>query len=747
VNIPGLLNEMKVSWDLPSDTAKARRRAGLDQWYTLEAKADSDKDWKDWREVVSTKLPSEQANPTYLKPHPDRRPPKNTCRLRLSYVDDVGTQFQVEWPSVTFEETPWRDKLLATVAVTALSGAVIVLLPRVFRSPPLLASLVRYPVWGIAVLASLYPDFTSWINNATHQVIYLPGVTLGLIVLLTVLLGVGLVSPKALRAFAGDDAVANMIALFAIQFPRFRAHLFRDYVAELEERLKAELADAKEEYVALPARLDPDDQPGPRARPDEAVRDLLTGRPPKDGKSRVVLVQWPGGCGKSAFVRQVLALALKRFLDNPTAPVPVICKPSKDKTVHDLVREGLGRHSLSDSVFDEHLAAGHLVAVFDGLSESEMTPEQLADFVKGDSGQKTALLLATRPGRPYREELRKVASDRTILVDPQSLNDDSLTVFMTVYLARDRADPKTRDTAAALSEKTLATCRARDGKTYLPLLVRLSILVGPGADSVAQINRKTFDTLVRERYPDLVDRTVQMCVKTYGEQGNQARVLATEANEERRALLQQMYNVGILVSAELRGRASAAGPHGDRPNSGDEDRSLPVQVRFFHDSMQSYLTAVGFFHGEDVWSQLPRAACNPIFGRPSELFQMCLHVFKPDDCLRLDLEKGLRDWANRFERGLSKEIVLRACPDDLRQALGWQLSPEESAGIAVKKAVDLCGQQAGDVGEEIRLLGILYGNLGPTIWDLEHAEGAATAATRQVPPAPPSGPQAVVAGS
>jgi hypothetical protein len=659
-------------------------------------------------------------------PLPDER-----YEVRLSYTEDAGTQLQAAWHDLTFEEelTPWWRKLLATVGVVVLLGTALVLLPRLFRGPPLLNSLIRYPTWGLAVLAPFHAE----LKTLFEQTLYPEGVALGLVILLAALVGVGLLSPKALRAFAGDDAAANKIALFAVQFPRFRARLFHEYVSELEKRLQAEVSEAKEEYVALPALLHPDDQPSPRIRPDEAVRDLLTARRPEDRKN--VLVEWPGGRGKSAFVRQVLKLALARFRSDPSAPLPVFCEPAKDKTVATLVHEGLGRHALSDTVFAEHLFAGHFVAVFDRLSESEMPPEQLADFVKSEAGQKTCLLLATRPGRPYREALRKVASDRIVLVDPQSLDENTLAKFVEVYLARDRQDLKTRDRAAPLSEKTRVACRAMDGTTYLPLLVRLAILVGAEADSVAKIYRMTFNRLVRDRYPDLFDKTAQMCVSTYGKQGNQARVLATEVEKEPRALLQQLYDVGILVSAP------AAGPR----EGAQEHESLPTQVRFFHDSMQSYLTAVGLLHSADGWSELEDAACNPHFGRPSELFQMCLHVFKPDERLNQELKKCLRDWANRFERGLSKEVVLRACPDDLREALGLQLHPEESAGIALKKAVDMCGEQAGDVTEEVRLLGIVYGNLGPTIWDLKHPDGVAAASSQAVP-ARSNAPPAIATG-
>jgi hypothetical protein len=46
--------------------------------------------------------------------------------------------------------------------------------------------------------------------------------------------------------------------------------------------------------------------------------------------------------------------------------------------------------------------------------------------------------------------------------------------------------------------------------------------------------------------------------------------------------------------------------------------------------------------------------------------------------------------------------------------------PRESAGVFLKKAVDLCTQDV--ARREVRYLGILYGGLAPLIWQLARKE-------------------------
>src|SRR5205823_4235937 len=102
----------------------------------------------------------------------------------------------------------------------------------------------------------------------------------------------------------------------------------------------------------------------------------------------------------------------------------------------------------------------------------------------------------------------------------------------------------------------------------------------------------------------------------------------------------------------------------------------PHQVRFFHDSMQTYLTARGLFARSD-WSCFVRAAGLPAFcaapGRDrramSELFMMCVGIFRPLDRLRDCLKQTSFDWSLTRAQDLTWRDVLLATPPRLRSAL------------------------------------------------------------------------------
>jgi hypothetical protein len=326
-----------------------------------------------------------------------------------------------------------------------------------------------------------------------------------------------------------------------------------------------------------------------------------------------------------------------------------------------------------------------------------------------------------------------------VLVEPQRLTEENLEVFQKAYLEQDGKQPNS--IAAPLSERMKAACRAPD-QTYLPLLVRLAILVGGGKEgSVADVYGKTFGLLLKRKNkedPQLLNDAAKMCVSTYWQNGY--RRLAFEGiPPKRQEVLQKLREAEILVPYDMR-------PH---PIGGN-----PRLLRFFHDSMQSYLTALGLFLGKseedkviDGWKELWRAAGDPMFRdktdiaseTAAELFQMCLHVFIPPEQLRDGFKKDLSAWVKKYERGLSKDDVLAACPGDLRQALELQLNDNESAGIFLGKAVTLCAQIEAD--QEVRYLGILYGKLAPRIWHIAQEEAAERASKQPAPLEPGQSPE------
>jgi hypothetical protein len=119
----------------------------------------------------------------------------------------------------------------------------------------------------------------------------------------------------------------------------------------------------------------------------------------------------------------------------------------------------------------------------------------------------------------------------------------------------------------------------------------------------------------------LLDRAAQLYVDTYWKDGY--RSLVSEGSGDGKNVVEALRAAGVLVPVGARSAPGESSP----------------QLRFFHDSMQSYLTARGLF-AKGMWDALPRAAGFPKFievrqGRAaSELLEMCVHVFGPQERLR-----------------------------------------------------------------------------------------------------------------
>jgi hypothetical protein len=643
--------------------------------------------------------------------------PRQTYRLVLALRNDLGSDLRITWPEAVFVASgpPWyRNKWLVTVAVFLGIAVVAGVAFLVLRPLPALSSWSPLLFWLLGAAGTRLPDLDKWLY---------PGVLLLLLgATLVACFGLGLVSPSAFRLLCRVEPF-NKLSPVALRFGFVRRRLFAEYVGWLEWQLKLLRADAgnNEVYVPIPATLGADPSSTTLlAEPALEICRRLTAAEPAQRCN--VLLQAPGGRGKSALLRQVVQLAVARFKTNPHSPLPVLCNPFDAPNVEAMIRDSLARHVPSEEAFAQQLLAGDFIVVVDGLTESGLQPDVLRKFIESEPGRMTCFLLGARPDRGYRQAVQTVPG-RTLLVEPQRLTEENLEAFEKVYLEQDRQQPNS--VAAPLSATMKAACRAAD-HTYLPLLVRLAVLVGGGTEgSVAEVYRKTFHLLLSRTEaadPELLDAAARMCVSTYWQNGY--RLLAFEGvPSRRREVMQKLWNAGILV------------PHDVWP---DPIRPSPRMLRFFHDSMQSYLTALGLFRGRseedeqiDGWRGLGRAAGDSVFRDKSdmvsetaaELFQMCLHVFIPPEQLRDVFRLDIAAWIETYERGLSKDDVLKACPMDLGRALELQLEASESAGSFLKKAVKLCAQV--ELEDEVRYLGILYGKLAPRIWQIAQGEAAA----------------------
>ena len=256
-------------------------------------------------------------------------------------------------------------------------------------------------------------------------------------------------------------------------------------------------------------------------------------------------------------------------------------------------------------------------------------------------------------------------------------------------------------------------CRGPDG-SYLPILVRLALLIGgDGVASVAEIYQQTFLKLFgrHDIYDNearkALDEAAQLCLQTFWPTGYRGIAFAS-ADAMRAALLQRLLDAGVLVST---GRVSRG-------------EGRPREVRFFHDSIQSYLTARGLF-AKDAWNEFARAAGCPEIrgdssdggnGRVSEVFLMCVQVFAPDEKLVAVLRADLEAWSRDCGGDLTRNAVLGTLQSKMRAAVETKLATDAGGGAALREATLLC--DAGSDPERIEKLAALYGAIAPLVWPL-----------------------------
>ena len=506
----------------------------------------------------------------------------------------------------------------------------------------------------------------------------------------------------------------HWLAPFSLMIGKVRGRVYDPYLKELENQLEmARRAANQETYVRLPALVARQGDQEPGAIDSDPAALIFNALMSADASDRAnVLVQAPGGRGKSALVREVVKRAISEFRRSPLRPLPLLCDPRNEK-IEDIAARALGRHLVLKDQLGPELESGAYFLVFDGLTEASLKPESVKDYVTSGYGCASRMLISTRPSEKYHKATG--FSDRHVTVEPLRLDHETLKVFVNTYSATDGQ----RTSREAISPKTLEACQASDG-TYLPILVRLAVRFGAsGIDNVADLYRVTFAQLLQAKFEAtddtkdrLLDDASDLCVATYWR--DQVRTLAfSDAAKEQKSVLQQLLHADIVLAAE-------ATPFMDEPK----------EVRFFHDSMQSFLTARGLFRSEHCWDALFRAAGDPGFveaqsdlltSKGSELFQMCVAVYKPVEKLRRGLRDHLMVWSQRHADDLTKNNVLQSLSDDVLQHPSWKYQPQDGVGLTLQHAIELCAT-IDEERRDARTLSFLYGSLAPMLWRIPRSQ-------------------------
>ena len=643
--------------------------------------------------------------------------------VRLTYADTWGSSVVCTWRNVTLATSLW-----SRIASNPLGRATVILLVPILVlclalhhdfllrqwSPVLVTS-------ADALWAHLQPDLLklTWLD------VLIAAALVGVATLL-----LALTSPAAFRAIARLEPFARAVP-YVMRLSRIRRLLYKDFLVQLSEQIDQRREKAtNEHYVPIQVRLldvcGSLGLAGGEVMNAERLAFILSSQPePSATRGADVLVEGPGGRGKSALLHELVCQAIESFRTTNGAPLPVIGDPEKE-TVEEMILAGLGPYSLSTEYTRAAIASGDFVLFVDGLSEAGRRASILDRYFFGERRQLSRVCVTTRPSPALRDSFAK--SERWLVVEPSRLDDANVDEFIRSYATADaraklRSDGTTdleaekrkiEEHAAAVLERTkaiVAILRSTEG-TYLPLLVRFGMLLDADVDTVADVLDATVKRLLKPCAPDAATRDQlyrdlsELAYSSYFVDSKRTIVASHYAKFQ--ASFETWSAAGLLTPDK--GLALLTGQ--------------PSRFQFLHDSLQSYLAA-HWLAANDRWDDLFAAAGDPVFARAasdlsgeqrSELFSMCLLTFEPVATMRQYMADGLSAWCNRLFRLFSLDDVLGGLAPDIVKELGHDsghISPKALLGLALELAVKRDAAQ-----DSCDRVAKLYARLAPLVWPL-----------------------------
>jgi hypothetical protein len=571
-------------------------------------------------------------------------------------------------PGVYYGETKWDGVVFALPLSdrpdirTVVLYILLVLFAMLLSQITLIRTSIRRwlppAIAAVAGSGSVSTLFTERLNVDGKLLVALIGCTFLLALVF------GLLSTKVFRYVSSVEPF-HFLAPLALASDNMRERLYRDYIKQLLQRIELQRKKLGGEfYTNLPCEL------------IAALGDIPTTVNPvtlvlETSQTLRVLISGPGGRGKSAILRQLAFVACTRYQQNPSSPIPIFSSASAG-TVVEIISKSLGEYAFSNDILNAQLTAGHFIVFIDGLTEGSLEIGKLSDFLKTEPGKDVSVVCSGRQS----DSLNDLFMELGFVIVPRMLDDSTLEHFQNTYLDGDR---KNGLKSEILSEARMKVCRSPEG-TYLPILVRLCMQLTADVNTLSEIYDRTFGRLLGTDLGSAmknIEMAADLCVRTYWKTGSRSLVYA-RATKEDFDLLTALLKANILIPND--------------PMAAKKAVYFPEELRFFHDSMQSYLTARGLLKTGQEWGAIFREACVARrfrnlseYGNP-EIFQMCIEVFGPRDLVARILKEELSTLIPLADRNLSKETLLAIMPRSLKtQALG--LAVENGVGEMLKIAI------------------------------------------------------------
>lgn len=608
--------------------------------------------------------------------------------IKLNYTDDLGSNLTFAWNNVRVKYNPLKDPIFAAGVI---GFAIIVISSFLLFSKVLLET---YRGWAFisfltfAWAGSAVPSVVEWFRKILPYNPLLLNILLLSYVSLLMLFG--LIRPGIFRKLSRTKPF-SAISRFALLLPHVSKKFYKDYILKLSHRLKNDRERARgETYCTIPAvgKHSSEQKAEQLNNPVSHIFNLLL-KPGKDSRP-VFLIEGVGGCGKSAMIREIIRRLLEHFDSRSFTPLPIyISEPEAGKTINQMIEGQLGDHAISSDYLEIQIERGDFIVFIDNLHEEKISTDTIHKYISNSMTNPSSLVSASR----YHDKVHHTFNTypNTYFVNPQPLDNDTLADFVNNY-----------EPGYTLPEEIKASCRTTSG-TYNSLLIRLALMnkdlentspAGIYRGALIALLERSGSQTDKLSPAEILKKTMQLCKNTYWKNGD--RDIATKLNDT--DLIPILQEAGILVPVK------------------DDPQGNLLLVRFFHDTMQSFLTAWALAEDEE-WQSLEQAAGHKFFQEDldqtqpgNELFRMCLETFQPKNRLKRELTRIMQTWADNeaVDEVISKRVILNALPEETQESVRLQ-SRTDSPSQTLLHAIETSR-------ENLQHLSHLFGRLAQEVY-------------------------------